>query len=129
MKRGTGIVKKSSCGRGLFAKVALEIESAEKFSFQIDIDENPQKTFQQDVIYLTAIEAAIILAQEKLFLVEHRTDLSKMSFSLKNLETTFSDTTFTTVLYATLLAIEDALDITIPDITADWENRELGLKF
>ncbi len=126
MKRGTGSIKRASAGRCIFAEVTLEVEPHERSTFLVDLEEN---TEGWDKTYLSTIQAAVTFAKEKTLRILGREDLFNVSVTLRRLVVTHADTTSTAVFYATLLAIQDALDIEIPDVEADWRNRELRIKF
>ena len=126
MNHGIGSIKRQAGGRGLFAEVGLDVEPSERSVFSIDLDADSQGGATS---YYPTIQAAITFAEEKALFVLKRSDLFNLQVTLRRLIVTAADTTATAVFYATLLAIEDALEIEIPDAEVEWSSRELKLKF
>ena len=126
MSHGTGSIKRQAGGRGLFAEVGLEVEPSERSEFSIDLDADSRGG---ESTYFATIQAAITFAEEKALFVLKRSEFFNLRITLRRLIVSTVDTTATAVFYATLLAIENALEIEIPDSEVDWGNRELKLKF
>jgi hypothetical protein len=126
MKRGTGSIKRATGGRCLFAVIALDVELTARSSFTVDLEEDAQGW---ERAYLPTIQAAVGFAAEKILFKLQRQDLFNLSVTLKRVVVTAADSTCTAVFYATLLAVEDALEIKIPDVEPNWTERELKIKF
>ena len=125
MNRGIGRIKRQAAGRGLFAEVSLEVTPNKRSAFGVNLEDGSTT----DTKYIPTIQSAITFAEEKSFFKLKRQDLFNLSVTLTRLVTSDVDTTCTAVFYATILAVEDALKITIPDVEPIWIQRELKLTF
>ena len=126
MKRGRGIVRRQAGGRGLFAEVVLEAEPGDRRAWAIELEENADG---RELDYEHTLRAAVTLVEEKARSGLRRPELGRLRVTLRKLVATTADTTCTAVFLAAVRALEDALDIEVPDIEPDWAARELRIRF
>ncbi|MCY0992941.1 hypothetical protein OV203_37720 [Nannocystis sp. ILAH1] len=125
-RRGRGRLHRELGRHHFSVDLTLEAGPAERHTFEVDLEE---AAGGWDATYAATIDAAVRFAEEKARSRLHRTDLDPLHVCVKKLVVTRFATTAPLVFYATLLALEEALEIEIPDVKLDWRTLELRLKF
>jgi hypothetical protein len=125
-RRGRGRIRRELGSHWFWVDLTLEAGPAERHSFTIDLEE-PAGGW--DDAYAGTIDAAVRFAEEKALFRLGRGDLAELHVSLRRLSASHVGTTAPLVFYATLLALEETLEISIPDVKLDWRTLELRLKF
>lgn len=124
-RRGRGRVQRELGRHWFYVDLSLEVRPAERHAFTVELEE-PAGGWE--VAHGSTIEAAVRFVEEKALYRLGRVDLGALAVTLKRVSTSSRGTTAPLVFYATLLALEEALELKVPDFKMDWETLELRLK-
>lgn len=123
MPLGTGELKRQMAGRGAFAVVSLHVERTEK---PVALTVSPEAKLTEGEFYLPAVQVGIehVWARS----LTGRDELPHFKVDVRQIKTTAVDTSVMMVVYATILAVCDALDLDPKQFAElDVQNRRLSL--
>ena len=124
MPVGTGQLKKQIGGRGAFAVVCLDAEWVEQ---PVELSISPTAELYEGEHYITAVKVGVEHVWPKLLKERYRKP-SHLKIEVTKILTTTVDTSVMMVVYATIMAICDALDLDPKQfVDLDLQSRRLCL--
>ncbi len=124
MPLGKGELKRPIAGRGAYAVVSLHIEQVDK---PAALTISPEAELYEGEFYLPAVQVGI----EHVWMCAHsgQEELPYFKVEVRQIKTTAADTTVMMVVYATILAVCDALDLDPSRFAElDLDNRRVSLE-